>query len=305
MHRLLPLIVLLLALPACQPEPALEAATNADTPAADAQVPTLTEAWRVTAGLALPESVVYDEARDALYVSNIGSGDVNEPDGNGYLSKIGTDGQVIEEAWVVGLDGPKGLALDGDRLYVADIDELLEVDVEAGTVLNRYPVEGAAFLNDVALGEGGAVFVSDSGTGRIHRLADGQMEVWLDDPNVRSPNGLHLADGDLVVAAADSTAENAGGARYVRRVSAADHAVEPLGTTSPVGGLDAVEPDGRGGFFVSDWGAGQVHHYAPEAGATLLLELSQGTADLDYAAGRLYLPVMIAGELIAYEVAWP
>ena len=72
----------------------------------------------------------------------------------------------------------------------------------------------------------------------------------------------------------------------------------------PLGGIDAVEPDGQGGFFLSDWGAGTVSHFEAEGEVTQLKELSQGTADLEFVAetGMVFLPVMESNELIGYRV---
>jgi hypothetical protein len=74
-------------------------------------------------GLETPESVYFDEARDTLYVSNI-AGEMLEKDGNGFISRVGLDGQMLEARWVTGLDAPKGLVSDGTTLYVSDIDRL-------------------------------------------------------------------------------------------------------------------------------------------------------------------------------------
>ena len=68
-------------------------------------------------GLDAPESVVFDPASKALYVSNIG-GKIWQKDSNGFISKV-SDGKMIERNWLTGLDSPTGLALDGGKLYVA------------------------------------------------------------------------------------------------------------------------------------------------------------------------------------------
>lgn len=275
-----------------------------DAPAEDPAPVVLTELWRVDTGLLRPESVVFDAARDALYLTNI-HGESAEKDGNGYLTRIAADGAVVAEQWVSGLDGPKGIALHDDRLYVADIDALVVIDPETGDILDRYVVEGDVYLNDVAVHPDGTVYVSDSRFSKIYRLAEDALEVWLEDPQVQMPNGVHVVGSELYVAAGDPSAENPGGARYLQAVSLADRQVRPLRGREPVGALDTVEPDGAGGLFVTDWAEGRLLYFDPDRGLTLLRQLGQGAADVEYVADRrtLYVPVMTDGLLIAYEVA--
>lgn len=265
----------------------------------------LTEVWSLDEGLDWPESALFDTERNVIYVSNIGD-DPSAKDGNGYISTVSPEGEMLEQQWATGLDAPKGLALVEGTIYVSDIDQLVAIDVSTGEITDRYPAEGATFLNDVAADETGVVYVTDSGTGRIHRLEDEAFTVWLDDPRVQSPNGIYVVDGEVVIAAADSVATEPGQERYLRTVSADGSQIEALGSSDPIGGLDAVEPDGRGGFFLSDWGGAVVMHYTPGDSVRTLVELTQGTADLDYVAETqmVYLPVMMAGRLIAYEVSW-
>lgn len=290
------LAVFVVGLAACQPEaPPAEAPPTA----------TLTEQWTLTDSLRRPESVVYDPVADMLYVSNI-DGSASEKDGNGFIAKVTTDGQLDDPAWVTGLHAPKGLALSEGVLYVADIDELIAINPVTGAATARYPAEGAQFLNDVTADAEGNVYVSDSQTATIYRLAGVTLEVWLEGPQVQAPNGVYAMPGYLVVAAGDTSAENPGQARSLKTVVYEDRSIRPLGSGVPLGGIDAVEPDARGGFFLSDWGAGTVMHFTPEAGATELLRLTQGTADLTYVAAqeRIYLPVMMSDRLVAYQVEW-
>ena len=80
-------------------------------------------------GLSTPESVEYYAAEDMYLVTNI-NGDPFAKDDNGFISKISPGGEVIELKWINGestnvtLNAPKGAAISGDRLYVADLDEV-------------------------------------------------------------------------------------------------------------------------------------------------------------------------------------
>ncbi|GBD01450.1 hypothetical protein HRbin18_01172 [bacterium HR18] len=264
---------------------------------------TLVELWQLHDSLARPESALFDAASGVIYVSNINGGPL-EKDGNGFISRISPEGRLLEARWVSGLHAPKGMALSRGRLYVADIDTLVEIDVATGQITARYGAPGARFLNDVTVDTTGNVYVSDSQTHRIYRLQGDAMEVWLESPLLRSPNGLYALPTYLVVAAADNRAENPGAQRYLHAVFYAERTIRPLGATRPLGGLDAVEP-ANGGFFLSDWGAGRLFFYDVTIDSLqLLAEISQGTADFDYVPEqqRLYVPVMMSDRLIAYEV---
>src|SRR6187551_3037443 len=95
--------------------------------------------WELT-GFKTPESVLPDDSGQALFVSNANGG-VLTKDGNGYLSKISPDGKMITAEWVKGLNAPKGLGLVGGTLYVADIDELVAVDIAKGEITKSYPAK--------------------------------------------------------------------------------------------------------------------------------------------------------------------
>ncbi len=150
-----------------------------------------------TKGLAQPELVVQDSATGAIYVSNI-AGAIMQKDSNGFIAKLKPDGTIATRQWVKGLNAPTGLALHDRTLYAADVDELLEINVASGEILNRYPAKGAIFLNDVAVDQDGTVYVSDTPTNTIWRLKDGLFEPWLANDALKGPNGL-LVQGDKLI----------------------------------------------------------------------------------------------------------
>lgn len=120
-------------------------------------------------GFDQPESVVSDDGGAFLYVSSI-HGQPGEKDGRGYISKLTSDGRMIERRWVDGLNAPKGMGIHEGRLFVTDIDRFLVIDVASGEVLEQFSPSGAQFLNDVA--------VDDEG-GRLCVRHDGQCDLPL------------------------------------------------------------------------------------------------------------------------------
>ncbi len=80
------------------------------------------QSWATGMVFDVPESVLYNPAKKELYVSNI-NGQPLGRDGNGYISRLGLDGEIIIRKWVTGLDAPKGMGIFKNILYVADINK--------------------------------------------------------------------------------------------------------------------------------------------------------------------------------------
>lgn len=149
--------------------------------------------WTID-GFDRPESLIPNTDNSEIYVSNI-NGPSSEVDGNGYISRLSPDGQVIEKKWITGLDGPKGFALDGRKIYITDVKDLVVIDVDTKEIINRIPVPNAGFLNDVAV-VNGIVFFSDTGSDTLYRYSDEDGLVkFAAGEIIDGVNGL-LANGD-------------------------------------------------------------------------------------------------------------
>ncbi|MGH8119811.1 MAG: SMP-30/gluconolactonase/LRE family protein, partial [Gammaproteobacteria bacterium] len=153
-----------------------------------------------TSGLNNPESVVFDIKTGSIYVSNVNGG-AGDKDGNGYIARLGVDGTILDKEWVKELNAPKGLAVANGKLYTADIDTLVEIDIATAAISNRYQVTDAKFLNDVAAAPNGDIYVSDMTMNRIHVLHDGKFTIWLESADLLNPNGLLVQGENLVVGA--------------------------------------------------------------------------------------------------------
>jgi sugar lactone lactonase YvrE len=130
----------------------------------------------VIPGFSTPESVLWDAKDDVWFVTNI-NGNPSAKDGNGFISRLTRDGTVDSLQFIAGgrdgvvLNGPKGQALVGDTLWVADIDAVRGFDVHTGQPVASVPMD-AKFLNDIAAGPDGTLYVTDTG---IEFDAQGQM----------------------------------------------------------------------------------------------------------------------------------
>jgi len=261
--------------------------------------------WEVK-GLDRPASVIHDPGRKKLYVSNV-AGAPGERDGKGFISRVSVDGKLEKLEWVDGLDAPKGMAITGDTLYVADVGRLVEIDIERGKVSRTREVPGAKFLKDVAADpRSGVIYVSDMMGDAIYRLEGGTLEEWLKSKDLISPNGLLVEDGRLVVACwgerlAGFATKSPG---YLKTISLKDKSIKPLGSAKPIGALDGLAPDGKGAYYATDYVAGKLLLIQPTGEFKQALDLKQGCADLILAPQLklLLIPMMNHGKVVAYAV---
>jgi hypothetical protein len=244
-------------------------------------------------GFENPESAPYDVATGFFYVSNIGPGPINplgrEPDG--YLSRVSAAGNLVDAKWVTGLRSPKGIHRRGNDLLVADVGQLVVVDLAAARIKETIDLDGlgARFPNDVTVDDRtGDAFVSDTGRNTIYRLPAGSSkpEVWLQSDQLENPNGVFL-DGDKLMVAGygvdpDGDGPAARGPGRILVVDLATKAVAPLGDMAPLGNLDGIEK------LDNDWivgdNTGHVWKVTPDGKATDLAKIANA-ADLGLRRG--------------------
>ncbi len=243
-----------------------------------------------------PESVLYDEQADLYYVSNI-NGSPAEHDDNGFITRVRPDGTIDTPRWIDGasdivmLHAPKGMAVVGDTLWVADIDTVRAFHRTTGAPLAARGVVGASFLNDVAAGPEGAVYVTDTGvdasfapTGRdaVLRLTATGATPVASGAVLANPNGIVVQDGAIVVVPFGGAA--------VLRVPLDGGAPDTLATL-PAGQLDGIVRTRDGGFLVSSWEGSTVYRIAPDGSVSALAENLEAPADLGYDTRRQRLLV--------------
>ena len=211
-----------------------------------ASVGVLTDADRVFTieGLSGPEAVRYDPDQDVWFVGNMNGG-AGERDGNGFVARVSAaTGDLETLRFVMGdsaapLHAPRGMTIVADTLWVTDIDGVHGFDRRTGE--HRAFVDLSSFhpgfLNDVARGSDGALYVTDTGRSVVYRVEGRRAsEATWSGSDLGSPNGITLdpARGALV------TVPWGPGGRV--RAWGADGASRPLGPRSTPGRLDGVEP---------------------------------------------------------------
>jgi hypothetical protein len=298
----LPLAILAL-LAACAP------AERADETAGPAAV-----ALDVTdAGFATPESVLHDAAADVYLVSNINGAPLDRDD-NGFISRVSPAGEVLALTWIDGaadgvtLNAPKGMILRHDTLFVADIDAVRLFDRRSGAALGEWPLDGAAFLNDVAVGPDGTLYVTDSGL----EPGDGGLA-----PNGK--DGVYRREGDRWVAIVtgaglgnpNGIVADSAGVMVVTFGSGEVFALDPVsGERTPLpkpdqGGLDGVVRLADGTLLIGSWGAQGVYRMAPGgAFGRFGTDSIPSPADigLDATRGALLIPDFLGNRVLVRPV---
>ena len=202
---------------------------------------------------------------------------------------------------------------NNSRLYVSDITDLVEIDIDNGKI-KRFNAPGSAFLNDVVSDNQGNIYVSDTITNTIYKL-DGNnntssLQAWLQSPQLNGPNGLHVDNtkNKLIVASLGDMSKPGAGIEVVDLKSKTITTLGKEGTTSPFGGLDGIESDTTDThYYVTDNPAGKVYIVnANGTGYGTLIDLhTQGAADLEFIPSQstIIIPLMQDNKLVAYKLA--
>ena len=145
----------------------------------------------VVEGLSGPEAVRYDPELDVYWVSNMNGDDP------GFIARVSTDGDVEVREFMTGTDefplvDPRGMNVTGDTLWVADADGIHGFQRTSGEQVAFVDFTGfePGFLNDIAVGPDGALYVTDTGAARVYRLAGREAAVAIEDDRLGPPNGI-------------------------------------------------------------------------------------------------------------------
>jgi outer membrane protein assembly factor BamB len=253
----------------------------------------LEKVWQTTADLKTPESVLYYQEMDVIFVANI-NGDPTAKDGNGFISILNPDGSEKKLDWITGLNAPKGMAIFKGKLYVSDIDQLVEIDIEKGKIVERYNASDAIFLNDVTACMNGMIFVSDNRAKKIYVLNEGKFNVWMEGDPFENPNGLMAEKGKLLV-----------GDNKIYEVDIKTKKITTL--IEDAGGVDGLEKNNDGDFVFSNW-PGRI--FIHKDGKTIKLldttDKNLNTADIDYDLKHdlILVPTFFDNHIVAYKIVF-
>ncbi|MFP5042750.1 SMP-30/gluconolactonase/LRE family protein [Parasediminibacterium sp. JCM 36343] len=251
----------------------------------------LVKIWETDTLLKTPESVLAYKHCGFLFVSNIDGGAAAK-DGKGSVGKVSLDGKIIKTDWVSGLNAPKGMGILGNLLYVADLTEVVVIDIKKEKVIQHIPVDSSTFLNDIAVDKKGIVYVSDTRTGKVHRIENGKATTYLS--KLKAPNGLLCVDDILYVLDKGSLLKVTSNKQIT---SLAD------GMDASTDGIEMVTTDE---FIVSCW-AGIIYYVKADGNKQILFDnraTKINSADIGYNAKEkiVYVPTFYGNKVVAYQL---
>ena len=228
-----------------------------------------------------------------------------------------------------GLNEPKGIAFTGDYLVTADQTRVMKIDSKGNVSIlaeKKSFKREVSFLNDVAVShDRKSVFVTDMGAiskmfdpdkerslwpleskqskelpaiGCVYQITlDGKITdaVSSGQKDVPGPNGVGRSGKEGLLLGDFFTGN------IVRKTAKGKLRVIAKGLR----GADAVEPDGKGGIYVSSWTQGKVWKLTENGKKKeLILDGLKSAADLfvDRKAKKLIVPDMLAGTLIFVDI---
>lgn len=258
-------------------------------------------------GFKTPESVLYDDAQDTYFVSNI-NGSPLDVDNNGFISKVTPTGEVTLKFIEGGQNGvtlnaPKGMAVSAGLLYVADIDRVRTFDVTTGVFKGEIVLPGSTFVNDVAEAPDGGLYVTDSGldktfsstgTDAIYKIVKGKAKKLLSGKKLGAPNGVLAGEGGVWVVTYLT------GELYFVTDKGKQERTQKL----PKGANDGVVQTKAGAVLVSSWEGSSVFTGAPGGEFTEMLSGLTSPADIGYdeKRNRLLVPLFQKDEVVFQDL---
>ena len=159
----------------------------------------------------IPEGIAHDSKTGDFFVSSTLQKKIVRVDKAGKASDFTASGQD-------GLQGVLGMRVDpATRTLLAcsgpsarvstEPSHLFRYDLATGGLKGKYELPGKLphLCNDIALGKGGEVFVTDSTGGAVHRLRPGKeaLETLVPSGNLIYPNGLAISSDGKKLYVAD------------------------------------------------------------------------------------------------------
>jgi DNA-binding beta-propeller fold protein YncE len=260
-----------------------------------AQTVTLKPVWETDTTLRTPESVLFEPGQKVLYVACI-NGSPTLENKSSYIAKVGLDGKVIQLKFTDNLNSTKGMGILGDKLYVTEMTQVAEIALTTGKVLNRYPIEGAKFLNDIAIDtKKGVVYVTDSNDSKVWAITRGKASLVLAGEPLKGTNGLLFEADQLLIGNGEGS------------LLSLNPVTKQLRTIAKVtGGIDGIVALGNKSYMVTEW-AGKVWHIHADGTTELKIDTSTqkiSSADIGYnpTAKTLFVPTFFHNTVKAFSL---
>ena len=252
----------------------------------------LTKKWELKKDLRMPESALYDKERNIIYVTSF---DRDGRRGQQFISRVTTDGKIETLKWVDGLVRPTGITIFKDKLYAVERTGVAVIDINTGKIIERLPIPGAVFPNDVEIDKDGIIYVSDNVKSIIYRYINEKFEEWLTGGEVIRPNGLGMFNNKLYFGTTGFPALYSADLKNGKITKIAQF---------DFGAIDGIKMDKNGNFLVAIYRGGRLYRVSPSGQITKLLH-SPDTycADFDYIAEHnlIVIPSLTGYKIHTYE----
>ncbi|WP_106794002.1 hypothetical protein [Aquimarina sp. Aq78] len=254
--------------------------------------PKLIKLWETDTVLNDLESAIYDKRNTILYVTSI-NGHWMKPNGKGFISKVDINGKIKNHKWIDNIEGPTGTAIYKDKLFVADFDTVLEIDINTSKIVKRHKIEGTERINDLTSSEDGAIYGSGTKSGKLFVLKDGIVTILKND--LEWPNGVLYEKGNILIGLGDKTIKS-----YNLKTKTSKT------VTKDISNPDGIIAIGNDDYLISSW-EGMIHYVTKNGDKTMLLDTTKekvNSADIAYIPElkMVLVPAMLQHKLTAYRL---
>src|SRR5205085_1318269 len=150
------------------------------------------------------------------------------------------------------LNGPKGLAVIGNTVYVADIDRIVGFNINSGDQEFELLIPEASFLNDLCSAGNNRLVVSESRNNKVY-LINTSSKSYSFIGSIVGANGVTYDASTHQIFACGMGSQSAGpGKLYVKDLNSKDTVFTEL-PGSPTGVFDGLEFVDKDHLIVSDW----------------------------------------------------
>ena len=218
-----------------------------------------------------PEAVRYDPDQDLYFVANFGTGETQANDNNGFISLLRPDGSLMALGFIAGgangvtLHAPRGMTIVGDTLWVADNGAVRGFNRLTGRPVASIDMTsfGAGFLNDIAAGPGGALYVTDTPRNRVYRIVRRTATLAVEDSTLNSPNGIAWDDWNSRFVIVPY------GGSHTLFAWSEGNSLTPF-ATSPGGKFDGIEVLGPNDLLVASQADTTLHRFVSGVGRPVI-----------------------------------
>jgi hypothetical protein len=272
----------------------------------------------VVDGLSQPEALSFDAAQNVYFISNA-NGSPGVKDGNGFISRVSADGVMDSLHFIQGgrdgvvLDSPMGSRVQGDTLWVVDVDKLRGFDTKSGkpyVTVDLSPLK-ALFLNDLAIDSTGEFYITDTGVLIVPHGMDshpGPDRIL----HVAHDRSISVAASTALLSSPDGIAWDQRAKRFVLAPFAGPSVQEwrigdpgPKDLAQGKGRFDGVEVERDGSILITSWNDSSVSTLEGPKLVPRISKLGYEPSDVSMDAGRSRVGIVsvVADKFELWE--WP